>query len=78
MGRTFKHDKDGDYAKSGARGSLIVDRSFVSDTKSNRQEIRQERKRKKKDKEFRKGRKYKELHLGEKELLEFVHGEEQD
>ena len=46
MGRTFKHDKDSDYAESEVRGSMSVDRNFASG-----------KRKKKKDKQFRERRK---------------------
>ena len=49
MGRTFKHDKDGDYAEAEVHGDMSVDRKFEAKSK------------KKRDKKFRKGRKLREL-----------------
>lgn len=64
MGRTYKHNKDADgsendYTQSDARGSLSVDKRFSGA----RQTGDKNKSRKKRDKEFRKNRKTRELKI---------------
>ena len=66
MGRTYKHNKhdsddDNDYTQSNARGSLNVERHFASADKSKSQN------KKKRDKQFRKNRKVRELKLNQEQ-----------
>ena len=55
MSRTFKHNKDGDYAESEVSGNMSVDRKFEANSKT--------KSKKKRDKKFREQRKRREVEL---------------